>query len=292
MPPSPPPRSLQEALDAIKGLEFRLEQLTQENRDLNLMLATTVEHGDAIETLLSETNLKLKSEIAERKQAQAKLQNLLELISDQKADLEIIMQTVMEHGDIVDAQWREKFGITIELANIDPLTQSANRRRFDHYLNEQWQLHITNQRTLALVICDVDHFKLFNDHYGHIKGDDCLRRVAHCLSASLRHTEDLLCRYGGEEFVSILPDTDLEGATISAHRMRESLALLDIPHHLSPIAACVTMSFGVGVVTPGACPPETSPTILIAMADAALYDAKRSGRNRIVVSEMPPELYA
>lgn len=290
MTPSPTPTSLQEALVMIRAMEHRLELLTQENQDLNLMLATTVEHGDTIEALLSETNLKLKDEISERELAQVRLQTLLDLITFQKEDLEIIMNTVMEHGDVLDAQWREKFSFTMELANLDPLTQCANRRRFDNYLNEQWQLHITNKAPLALAICDVDYFKLFNDYYGHIKGDDCLRRVSQCLSASLRNSPDLLCRYGGEEFVAILPSTDLQGAMISAHRMRESLANLDIPHQHSPIADCVTMSVGISVVFPCALRPDTTPSVLTAKADTALYEAKDRGRNRIACSPILQDL--
>ena len=268
----------------LEALEARVQALTRENQDLNLVLATTTEHGDMIESLLSETNVKLKAEIAERQRAQVKLQSLLDLISRQKADLEIIMNTVMEHGDVLDAQWREKLGFTVELANLDPLTQCSNRRRFDDYLADQWTLHVQEKRSIALVLCDIDYFKQYNDFYGHLTGDDCLRRVAQALSASLRNPLDLLCRYGGEEFVAILPCTDTVGAQLSARRMQASVASLDILHHSSPIADCVTMSFGIAVTTPGA---DGAPSQLIAEADACLYRAKAEGRNTIVASADP-----
>lgn len=283
MAESSPPESAQ-LQSRLEALEARVQALTRENRDLSLVLETTTEHGDMIESLLSETNLKLKAEIAERQRAQVKLQTLLDLISRQKADLEIIMNTVMEHGDVLDAQWREKLGLTVELANLDPLTQCSNRRRFDDYLADQWKQHAQERRSMALILCDIDYFKQYNDFYGHLTGDDCLRRVAQALSASLRNPLDLLCRYGGEEFVAILPCTDLTGAQLSARRMQVSVVSLDILHHSSPIADCVTMSFGVAVTTPKL---NGEPSQLIAEADASLYRAKAEGRNTIVASTDP-----
>lgn len=274
-----------ELSEEIRQLERKVAELTAENQDLQIVLATTAEHGDMIESLLSDTNIKLKAEIAERQRAQIKLQTLLDLITRQKDDLEIIMNTVLEHGDVVDAQWREKLGLTVEMANIDPLTQCYNRRRFDDYLAEQWRLQAQVRGGLSLVMCDVDHFKLYNDFYGHLSGDDCLRRIAQALSATLRNPLDVFCRYGGEEFIAILPATDLNGAQISAERMQASLANLKIPHHSSPISDYVTITIGIG----HACPAEQDegPMSLISLADASLYKAKRAGRNRIVSTATP-----
>ncbi len=273
------PALLLDSIPTSEQMRRLVDELTQQNQDLQLVLATTAEHGDMIESLLSETNIRLKAEIAERQRAQIKLQALLDLITRQKDDLEIIMNTILEHGDVVDAQWREKLGTTTEMANIDPLTQCYNRRRFDDYLAEQWRLHKQESMPLSLIICDVDHFKLYNDFYGHLSGDDCLRRVAQVLSASLRNPHDLFCRYGGEEFAAILPFTDLKGAQISAERMRASLANLQIPHHHSPTSDYVTISAGIGLVLPAQQGPD--PTVLISLADASLYKAKREGRDGI-----------
>ena len=285
MQPQPSsPTDLATALQHIERLERRVRELERTEADLNLMLSTTVEHGDTIEALLSESNARLTAEIADRERAQAQLQQLLDLISCQKEDLEIIMNTVMEHGDVVDAQWREKFGVTLELANLDALTQCSNRRRFDAYLAEQWLLHAADRRPLAMILVDIDHFKLFNDHYGHLGGDECLRRVGQTLSASLRHAPDLLCRYGGEEFAAILPGTDLDGARISAVRMQESLASLGIPHQPSPISDYVTMSLGIAVIEPARSSPASDASRLVALADEALYEAKRLGRNRVAAA--------
>lgn len=282
--PAPGPDA-SELLDQIQTLERKVAELTAENQDLQIVLATTAEHGDMIESLLSDTNIKLKAEIAERQRAQIKLQTLLELITRQKDDLEIIMNTVLEHGDVVDAQWREKLGLTVEMANIDPLTQCYNRRRFDDYLAEQWRLQAESGSGISLIMCDVDHFKLYNDFYGHLSGDDCLRRVAQALSATLRNPLDVFCRYGGEEFMAILPATDLDGAQISAERMQASLANLEIPHHPSPISEFVTISVGIGVALPTE--HDDGPLPLIALADASLYEAKRGGRDRIVAVAPP-----
>lgn len=280
-----PPAQL-DSLPVSDQMRLLVDELTQENQDLQLVLATTVAHGDMIESLLSETNIRLKAEAAERQRAQVKLQALLDLITRQKDDLEIIMSTILEHGDVVDAQWREKLGFTTELANIDPLTQCYNRRRFNDYLAEQWLMHAKGGQPLCLIMVDVDYFKLYNDFYGHLSGDECLRRLAQAMSASLRNPRDLFCRYGGEEFAAILPSTDLRGAQFSAERMRESLANLEMLHHPSPISDLVTVSIGIGSVFP--IEQQADPTSLISIADACLFKAKHEGRDRIVSDATSP----
>ncbi len=265
----------------LKALRAANEALKQENEDLHIALTTIAEHGDMIEALLNDTNVKLKTEIAERQRAETRLQNILDLISRQKDDLEIIVETIMQHGDVVDAQWREKLVKTAELANLDGLTQIANRRRFDQYLQEQWEQLAVSQDPLAMILGDIDYFKQYNDEYGHLGGDECLRRIALAMSACLRNPHDLLARYGGEEFVVILPNTDELGAYQAALRMQATLNFLAIPHPQSPIIPQVTMSFGIAVMIPQ---PHQSPLELIEEADQLLYRAKREGRNRIVSS--------
>jgi diguanylate cyclase (GGDEF)-like protein len=273
--------------DTVPGLELEQlrgenQRLRRENEDLHIALTTIAEHGDMVESLLTETNVKLKAEIAERQRAEAKLHNLLHLISRQKEDLEIIVQTIMEHGDVVDAQWRQKFCEANQLINLDGLTQVANRRHFDQHLEDQWQKLGERGEPLALVFADVDYFKEFNDFYGHLSGDDCLRRLAKALSACLRNPFDLFARYGGEEFIAILPNTDQTGAYQTARRMQATLELLAIPHHPSPLGDWVTMSFGVAVLIPQ---PERNPKDLVALADRCLYQAKTGGKNRIICAD-------
>lgn len=264
--------------DPVK-LEQEINRLKQENDDLHIALTTIAEHGDMIESLLNDTNVKLKSEILERQRAEAKLQNILTLISREKQDLEIIVETIMQHGDVVDAQWRQKLGETAELLNLDSLTQVSNRRHLDIHLAQQWERVMENQGAIALILCDIDHFKEFNDFYGHLSGDDCLRRIAKTLSSTLRNPFDLFARYGGEEFAVILPQVTSEAAQQVAKRMQASLAMLEIPHYRSLTNEFVTMSFGIGRLYPQ---PGQSPLDLIAQADENLYKAKHQGRNHIV----------
>lgn len=263
----------------LAQLQKEIDRLRQENDDLHIALTTIAEHGDMIESLLNDTNVKLKSEILERQRAEAKLQTLLGLISREKEDLEIIVETIMQHGDVVDAQWRQKLGQTVELLNLDSLTQVSNRRHFDIHLAQQWELVTENQAVIALILCDIDHFKEFNDFYGHLSGDDCLQRIAKTLSSTLRNPFDLFARYGGEEFAVILPQVTAEAAQQVAKRMQASLAMLAIPHHRSPTHQFVTMSFGISLLYPQ---PGQSPLDLIAQADENLYKAKRQNRNCIV----------
>jgi diguanylate cyclase (GGDEF)-like protein len=168
-----------------------------------------------------------------------------------------------------------------ELSGTDSLTELPNRRRFRYVLDAEWDRAMRTAGSLAVVMIDVDHFKLFNDHYGHLAGDDCLRRVAGALGDSTRRTTDLACRYGGEEFVIVLAGSDAAGAAVVAERARAAVAALALPHALSD-PGVVTVSVGVAaaLVTQSMVPDD-----LVARADAALYQAKRDGRNRIAVND-------
>lgn len=162
-----------------------------------------------------------------------------------------------------------------DLAQRDPLTGLANRRALDEQLNE---LFARGER-FAVILLDVDAFKAFNDAYGHQIGDDCLRRIAAMLRASLRFTTDRIARMGGEEFAVVLPKTSLDDARLMAERMRKAVQDLRIPHLGSPTGDAVTISLGVSAST-----APTAPGELITRADKALYRAKALGRNRVEVS--------
>ncbi|MBE9110289.1 diguanylate cyclase [Nodosilinea sp. LEGE 07298] len=163
------------------------------------------------------------------------------------------------------------------LAHLDGLTQIANRREFDRYLDQEWQRLQREQGTLALVLADVDNFKGYNDTYGHLAGDDCLRSLARLLNQVTQRPADLAARYGGEEFALILPNTTSAGAIALAAKTQTYLTRLAIPNIASPLYGRVTISFGIAVVTPV---PTLSTETLIQRADQALYAAKESGRNR------------
>ena len=165
------------------------------------------------------------------------------------------------------------------MTRTDGLTRVANRRYFDEYLDQEWRRAERAHTSLALVLIDIDHFKLYNDHYGHIDGDKCLQAVAQALAGAVARPGDLVARYGGEEFAIILPNTG-EEALIVANRCRETIEKLMLPHAASQTAEYVTISVGVSYCLPGSAELESSQ--LVKAADEGLYEAKESGRNRVV----------
>lgn len=167
----------------------------------------------------------------------------------------------------------------LQLASLDGLTQVANRRRFDEYLNSEWRRLLREKEPLSLIMCDVDFFKAYNDTYGHIAGDVCLQKVADALAQAIRRPADLVARYGGEEFAVILPNTDANGAVCVAQEIRSKIAALQIDHPKSGVSKYITLSFGVASTVPE---HQSSPGKLIAAADEALYQAKAQGRDRAI----------
>lgn len=196
------------------------------------------------------------------------------------ADLE--RHTLIE-TDLREAKRRaETLAAELEtLSALDGLTGIANRRRFDQMLDREWNRGARGSRPLALILCDIDYFKQYNDLYGHQAGDACLRQLATLLQSALRRAGDLAARYGGEEFAVLLPDTPLASATQLADAIREQLRALGIPHDASPLMPVLTASFGVAALIP---PRTGQPASLIKAADEALYAAKAAGRNRVMAA--------
>jgi diguanylate cyclase (GGDEF)-like protein len=165
------------------------------------------------------------------------------------------------------------------IARHDPLTSLANRRHVDEFLQQVWDRARLSGDEIAVLMMDIDHFKAFNDHYGHPAGDACLKDVAEALGQHLRQPGDLVGRYGGEEFMAVLHKTGLPAAQAAAERVRAGVQQLARVHAASPTGPHVTMSIGVACVRPDQC--DSSPARLIELADEALYQAKSHGRNQV-----------
>jgi diguanylate cyclase (GGDEF)-like protein len=168
-----------------------------------------------------------------------------------------------------------------ELSLVDALTGIGNRRAFEQGIRDLWSRCAAEGKPLALMMIDIDYFKNYNDHYGHAEGDACLVRVASAIRATLRGPDDLVMRYGGEEFAVLLPASDQDEARRCAQRIQAAVAALGIRHERSPVAATVTLSLGVAVVHPGA---GLRLRTLVERADRALYAAKDMGRNRAEIA--------
>ena len=165
------------------------------------------------------------------------------------------------------------------LSNIDGLTGIPNRRALNEALEREWRRGNRSQQPLSLLMLDIDHFKPYNDTCGHLAGDDCLRAVAQSLKSPVGRAGDFIGRYGGEEFLAILPETDDAGAMLVAKEILEGIAQLNIPHPASPLGSKITASVGVASAVASR---ETPYTLLLQEADDALYQAKQTGRNRVL----------
>ncbi len=173
-----------------------------------------------------------------------------------------------------------------KLAFLDGLTGIPNRRKFEEHLKDEWQRAMRNNNPVSLMMIDVDHFKQFNDHYGHGAGDDCLRRVARVIGETGNRPGDLGARYGGEEFICVLQNTNATGAFFVAEQLRSAVAGLAVPHAYSSVGPVVTVSIGVATLI-----PDHRHTVkrLRELADEALYAAKEAGRNRVSVASFCAE---
>ncbi|WP_078427325.1 sensor domain-containing diguanylate cyclase [Alkalihalobacterium alkalinitrilicum] len=164
----------------------------------------------------------------------------------------------------------------LDLTNKDGLTGIGNRRYFDETLKKEWQRALVHSRNITLIMADIDYFKPYNDTYGHHRGDECLKQVASAIQNTLMRQGDVVCRYGGEEFAVILPDTNEKGAKHVSENIRESIVALQIPHAGSKISNYLTISLGTATLIPKA---KANPKVLIEAADKVLYQAKQEGRN-------------
>ncbi len=169
-----------------------------------------------------------------------------------------------------------------ELVFKDELTQLNNRRYFDEIILKEWKRAIREKQPISVIICDVDYFKQYNDTYGHQAGDYCLQKVAQCLALSCQRPTDVVCRYGGEEFMILLPNTESSGAIYVAGQIRSRLRQCKIPHQKSQVSQYVSLTFGVA-----SCIPKVNQDYqtLLKIADDALFAGKKQGRDRIILAK-------
>ncbi len=210
---------------------------------------------------------------------------------------------VISHHNITGRKLAEEKVQALSLQ--DGLTGLANRRHFDDFLLSEWRRGLREETPVSLMLIDIDHFKLFNDRYGHTVGDECLQKVAEALRGIARRPADLPARYGGEEFAIVMGATDANAARSLAEEARTAVSNLEVPHESSPTAPVVTVSVGVTTSVPSvgvthsvpsvgvttSAPKEvTGPGMLVVAADEALYAAKRGGRNRVEVRKPGPSV--
>jgi len=178
-------------------------------------------------------------------------------------------------------QLKRKTDLLDRMALLDGLTEIPNRRNFDITLEKETKRATRNKSFLSLILMDIDFFKKYNDHYGHVAGDSCLRQVAKTVEGVKKRASDFAARYGGEEFAMILPGTDIKGAMQIAENVRSAVVALNIQHTTSDVAEYVSLSLGVATILPD---QEMSSIELIKSADASLYQAKANGRNCVITS--------
>ncbi len=238
------------ALGAIRRLKLQCSELQHSLGSAN----TTIEQRVAERTrVLTRANERLVEEVKELRTTESRLR---------------CAQITLE-------ETTQKYA---RLSQIDPLTDLANRRKFDEFLELEWRRGVRNKMPLALVLVDVDYFKLFNDTYGHGAGDDCLREIAEVIASAARRPGDLAARLGGEEFTVLLCDTGTEGALAVASQIQSAIEQLAIAHETTRVSNADIMSVSIGVVSMMPA-PMIGPSVLLYRADEALYAAKQDGRN-------------
>lgn len=263
----------------LAELTAMVDQLNQERCDLEIALTTAIEHGDAIEAQLETANRQLKNEVHERLVVERQLRDLVSTITQKSRDLELVLQTITEHADQIDLQWLNRYIESENAARQDVLTGLANRRKLDECLAQEWARARREGESLAVLMCDVNFFKPYNDLHGHQAGDECLKQVAAVLRDTLNRSNDLIARYGGEEFVVLLPNTRAAGALKVANSLHEALKAARLPHGASPLSDYITISIGVAAQVPA----DGDEHDLLAEVDRLLYIAKQQGRDRIVI---------
>ncbi len=268
---------VEERVLAETKLEDVIKTVTRQRDDLEIALNTAVEHGDAIGEHLHQINQQLNVNLTEREALENKLQLLVSSLSRQKQDLEILVETVASHGDEINQEMYKKIDTIEHIAKTDSLTELLNRRAFDISFEREWSHSKRQQIPISLLMIDIDHFKLFNDTFGHIEGDKCLQRVAKSLSLTQYRSTDIVARFGGEEFIILLVDCNLSKAVSIAEEIRQNIEQLALSNPKSP-RGYITLSIGVASMVNQ---KNNEATNLLKLSDSNLYHAKHNGRNLV-----------
>lgn len=186
----------------------------------------------------------------------------------------IVKMRIRNHLELVRYRNQLKY-----LSTTDGLTGIANRRRFDDQLYIEWGRALREREPFSLLFVDIDNFKKYNDYYGHLQGDECLKTIAQAIEQCYKRDTDIVARYGGEEFAVVLPNTDLEGANACAERLTAKIKSLEIPHPENANYGIVTMSIGLSSVIPT---PNFTPEQVLNFVDGCMYEAKETGRNKYI----------
>lgn len=279
----------------LKENETKLEGKVTEIQDMNAVLEAEIAERQAAEGELRHLNASLEYKVRERTAALTEMNRVLQ---DKITQHQTVNKELNENRDALVKSEQQLKQYAAELADaneklltvneelqrtslLDGLTGIANRRYFDISLEREWQNAKRHKTALALLMLDIDYFKAYNDTYGHLIGDDCLKAIGAMLEELPKRAGDVVARYGGEEFAIIVPDANAQGAMLLAKRIQEGVQQLRIEHKGSSISDRVTLSIGIAVVTSEL---DAAASSIIAMADQALYQAKNQGRNRIAVA--------
>lgn len=259
-----------DSLDKVIGLSMRdfIEPELRESFSQNLKLIGEEKH---VITLTEAKCIRFDGEVIDVESTSTHI-----TFQGKPARLAIVRE--ITERKIAEQKLRDANRVLRGLSNRDGLTGIANRRYFDEILTKEWSRCARHSKPLSLIILDIDYFKKYNDSYGHLGGDECLKKVAAMFEMVLKRPTDLVARYGGEEFAIILPEVPVEGAQIVAENLRVTVENLQLPHISSKISECITISLGVASIVPN---KLIDSKMLISAADKALYKAKREGKNRV-----------
>ncbi|MGR9105893.1 MAG: GGDEF domain-containing response regulator [Gammaproteobacteria bacterium] len=258
-------------IDACKAIKTN-----EELKDIPIILMTASSDDQHLEEAFDAGATDYLSKPFKKVELLARIRSALRLKS------EIDRRKRREEELIIATQELQEANIKLaRLSAVDGLTEVFNRRYFDYALEKEFQRSIRNRVPISLIMIDIDGFKDFNDHYGHLRGDQCLKQIASALKKVFNRSHDFVARYGGEEFVVVLPETSKEGAERMAEALRFRVESLAIDHIKAPVGTCVTISLGAASIVPQ---PGIRSEELIKLADRALYRSKIAGRNRVTMA--------